>query len=302
VAIGGNSLIREGQRGTIPEQVDNARLVARRIGLLVAKGWRIVVTHGNRPQVGFIPLRAELAEQSAPVPRLSLDMYVADSQGGGLGYIVGNALPVGAGGARVARLRRVSPHPDRGRCQRPRLRPKKPIGPFFSAADAEAHRRRGRLDDGGGGRPGLWPRRAFAAAAPDRGRGRDPGSALDAGLVVIAAGGGGIPVVETAPGVYRGVEAVVDKDLASSLRAAGLGLPVLVLSTGVPKVAVWFRRPDQRDLDRVTVSEARRLGRLRVRGTGWARGDRDVPRSPGRRRGRSLRPARRARLSAGGDL
>ena len=79
---------------------------------------------------------------------------------------------------------------------------------------------------------------------------------LDADLVVIAAGGGGIRVIETAPGVYRGVEAVVDKDLASSLLTAGLGLPVLVLSTGVPKVAVWFRRPAQRDLDRVTVSEA----------------------------------------------
>ena len=130
---------------------------------------------------------------------------------------------------------------------------------------------------------------------------------LDADLVVIAAGGGGVRVIETAPGVYRGVEAVVDKDLASSLLTAGLGLPVLVLSTGVPKVAVWFRRPAQRDLDRVTVSEARRLyadgqfppGRMgpkmlatiEVRGTGWARGDRDVPRSPGRRRGRSRRHA-----------
>ena len=177
---------------------------------------------------------------------------------------------------------------------------------FFSAADAEAHRRRDgwtMVEEAGRGCrrvvPSPRPRRIVEAGAIR--------ALLDADLVVIAAGGGGVRVIETAPGVYRGVEAVVDKDLASSLLTAGLGLPVLVLSTGVPKVAVWFRRPDQRDLDRVTVPEARRLyadgqfppgsmgpkmlATIEVRGTGWARGDRDVPRSPGRRRGRSRRHA-----------
>ena len=83
-------------------------------------------------------------------------------------------------------------------------------------------------------------------------------SLLEAGFVVIACGGGGIPVVETEPGVYRGVEAVVDKDFASGLLAANLGAPVLVVSTGVEKVAVQYRKPGQRALDRVTLSEARR--------------------------------------------
>ena len=80
---------------------------------------------------------------------------------------------------------------------------------------------------------------------------------LDAGFVVVAAGGGGIPVVEDAPGVYRGVEAVIDKDLASAYLAASLGVPLLVISTGVERVAVHYRQPDQRDLDRVGLAEIR---------------------------------------------
>src|SRR5919109_4175265 len=89
IAVGGNALILEGQRGTIAEQFENARATARQIAALVADGWRVVVTHGNGPQVGFILLRSELVSEDAPVPRLSLDMAVADSVGG-VGYIIAN--------------------------------------------------------------------------------------------------------------------------------------------------------------------------------------------------------------------
>jgi carbamate kinase len=85
IAIGGNALIRDGQRGTIAEQFDNSRAIARQVAALVAAGWRVVVTHGNGPQVGFILLRWELATDDVTIPTLSLDMAVADSQGG-LGY------------------------------------------------------------------------------------------------------------------------------------------------------------------------------------------------------------------------
>src|SRR5262249_8125781 len=91
IAIGGNSLIREGQRGTIAEQFENSRATARQVGALVSSGWRAVITPGNGPQVGFILLRSELVTDDETIPRLSLDMAVADSQGG-LGYIVGNSL------------------------------------------------------------------------------------------------------------------------------------------------------------------------------------------------------------------
>jgi len=256
IAIGGNSLIRDGQRGTIAEQFENSHITARQICALVSTGWQVVVTHGNGPQVGFILLRSELVGDDPTIPRLSLDMAVADSQGG-LGYIVGNSL--------VSELGRVG-HRDRVAClltqtvvdadDQAFARPAKPIGAFFTAEEAQLHRTRDRwvmVEDAGRGYRRVVasprPRRIVEAPAIR--------ALLDAGFVVIAAGGGGIPVVETAPGVYRGVEAVVDKDLTSALLAATLRVPVLLLSTGVEKVAIRFRRPDQQNLERITVKEAR---------------------------------------------
>ena len=132
IAIGGNALIRAGQRGTIAEQSENSRAIARQVAELVGLGWRIVVTHGNGPQVGFILLRSELATDDVTIPRLSLDMAVADSQGG-LGYIVGSAL-----GSELGRLG----HRDRVACVLTQTvvdaddpafaAPAKPIGAFFS--------------------------------------------------------------------------------------------------------------------------------------------------------------------------
>ena len=257
IAIGGNSLIRDGQRGTIAEQFENARATARQVGTLVSAGWRVVVSHGNGPQVGFILLRSELTTEDPTIPRLSLDMAVADSQGG-LGYIVGNSL--------LGELGRLG-HADRVACLLTQTvvdaddpafqKPAKPIGAFFSAEAARIHEERDRwimVEDAGRGYRRVVasprPRRIVETAAIR--------ALLAAGFVVIAAGGGGIPVVETAPGVYRGVEAVVDKDLASALLAGLLGVPVLLLSTGVEKVAIRFRQPDQRDLGQLTAGEARR--------------------------------------------
>jgi carbamate kinase len=257
IAIGGNSLIRDGQRGTIAEQFENARATARQVGALVAAGWRTVVTHGNGPQVGFILLRSELVDDEAPVPRLSLDMCVADSQGG-LGYIVGNSLlsELGRRGLpnRVTCLLTqtvVDPEDPAFR------RPSKPIGPFFSADEATVHQTRDRwimVEDAGRGY-----RRVVASPRPHRVVEADAIRALlEAGFVVIACGGGGIAVVEEAPGVYRGVEAVVDKDLASALLAVSLGVPVLLLSTGVEKVAIRYHQPGHTDLDRISAAAASR--------------------------------------------
>jgi carbamate kinase len=257
IAIGGNSLIQDGQRGTIAEQFENARATARQIGALVEAGWRAVVTHGNGPQVGFILLRSELTTEDRTIPRLSLDMAVADSQGG-LGYIVGNSLLSELGRRGIA---------DRVACLLTQTvvdaddpafqRPQKPIGAFFTAEEARLHEARDRwvmVEDAGRGY-----RRVVASPRPRRiVEAQAVRALLDAGFVVIAAGGGGIPVVEAEPGVYRGVEAVVDKDLTSALLAATLGVPVLLLSTGVEKVAIRYRRPDQTSLDRITRAEARR--------------------------------------------
>jgi carbamate kinase len=257
IAIGGNALIREGQRGSIAEQFENATETARQMASLIVDGWRVVVTHGNGPQVGFILLRSDLIGDETPIPRLSLDMAVADSQGG-IGHILGNALlnELGRRGVvdRVACiLTHVVVDPDDPAFSEPT----KPIGPAYSAEEAATKREHegwAMVEDSGRGY-----RRIVPSPHPQRIVEAEQIRALVAtGCVVIAAGGGGIPVVEDPPGAYRGVEAVIDKDLASALLAASLGIPLLVLSTGVERVAIHFRQPDQRFLDRLTVSEARR--------------------------------------------
>jgi carbamate kinase len=255
IAIGGNALILDGQRGTIAEQRENASETARHIADLVAAGWGVVVTHGNGPQVGFILLRSELVPEDAPIPKLSLEMSVADSQGG-IGHILGEAL-----------LNELAERglPDRAACILTHVvvdpadpafaRPTKPIGPFYPREEAEAKAARDGwtiVEDSGRGY-----RRVVASPEPVRiVELAQIRSLVDAGYVVLAVGGGGIAVVEFAPGRYRGVEAVIDKDRASALLAASLGVPLLVLSTGVERVAVHFRQPDERWVARMTRSEA----------------------------------------------
>ena len=256
IAVGGNALILDGQKGTIPEQFENARATARRIGALVADGWRVILTHGNGPQVGFILRRSEMVTDAEFTPRLSLDMCVADSEGG-IGYIIGNSL--------VSELGRRG-LPDRVACVMTQTvvdpkdpafqNPSKPIGSGYSEPDALRKKGDGwvMIEDAGRGWrrlvPSPRPVRIVEAGAIR--------TLVEAGFVVIACGGGGIPVIETEPGVYTGIEAVVDKDFASGLLAASLGIPVFVVSTGVEKVAIQYRKPGQRSLDRVTLSEARR--------------------------------------------
>lgn len=255
VAIGGNALIRDGQQGTIAEQYDNASETARHIAALVAAGWGVVVTHGNGPQVGFILLRSELVPADAPVPKLSLEMSVADSQGG-IGHILSQALLNELADLGLPdRVVCVLTHVVVDRDDPAFASPTKPIGPYYTAEQAdEKAARQGwvMVEDSGRGY-----RRVVASPEPIRIVETAQIRALvDAGHVVIAVGGGGVAVVETAPGRYTGVEAVIDKDRASALLATSLEIPLLVLSTGVEQVAVHFRKPDERWLDRITVTEA----------------------------------------------
>jgi carbamate kinase len=256
VAIGGNALILDGQRGTIAEQYDNAIEMARHIATLVADGWGIVLTHGNGPQVGFILLRSELIGDSAPVPHLSLEMSSADSQGG-IGHILAMALlnELASRGLHD-RVAYVLTHTVVDSGDPAFGQPTKPIGPFYTEAEAATKKERNgwqMIEDSGRGFrrvvPSPKPLRIVESAQIR--------TLVDAGYVVVAVGGGGIPVIETKRG-YEGVEAVIDKDRASALLASSLGVPLLVLSTGVEQVAWHFRQPDQRLLASVTASEAAR--------------------------------------------
>jgi len=256
IAIGGNALIRSDQHGTIAEQFENARGIANQLATLLADGWRFILTHGNGPQVGFIMLRSERASDDVEVPRLTLDVCVADSQGG-LGYILANSI---LGALRQNRLGErvvcVLTHTIVDQADPAFLSPSKPIGPFFSVEEADMHRQRFgwlMIEDSGRGYRRVVPSpRPLRIVEADAIR-----TLLDAGLLVVAAGGGGIPVVEDADGRLRGVEAVIDKDRSSATLAAYLGIPRLIITTGVERVAIHYGQPDQRWLDHMSVAEAR---------------------------------------------
>jgi carbamate kinase len=259
VAIGGNSLLREAPLATIAEQFDAARKLSVHLQRMLANGWRVVVTHGNGPQVGFILRRSELVAAIAPeLPRLDLDMCVADSQGS-VGYILASTLAsesrrAGRPGDVVALLT----HTVVDRHDPAFSQPTKPIGSFYTEQAArllaEAHGWAIAEDSGRGWRrivPSPRPQRIVEERAIT--------TLLSAGYVVIAAGGGGIPVVEAADGSYRGVEAVIDKDSTAALLASVIGADLLVITTSVSRVAVNFGRPDQRFLDVLEAGLAERL-------------------------------------------
>ncbi len=258
VAIGGNVLLRGGPRATIDEQFEAARTLARPLRQLIEQGWRLVITHGNGPQVGFILRRSDLLAQLAPeIPRLDLDMCVADSQGS-LGYILGLSLQneLRAAG-RSEQVVSLLTHTVVDATDQAFQEPTKPIGSFYD--EATAHRLAAEngwtvQEDSGRG----W-RRIVPSPRPVRILEQDAvASLVGNGFVVIAAGGGGIPVIEESGGGYGGVEAVIDKDFTSALLAAALQVDLLVITTGVAQVAVDFGQPSQRYLGLLPAAEARR--------------------------------------------
>jgi len=256
IAIGGNSLITDKEHQTVPDQYQAAADTCAHIAPLVADGdLRLVVTHGNGPQVGFILRRSELAAHELHM--VPLDSCVADTQGA-LGYHIqlalGNEfrrLGVKKGTATVVTQCLVD------RNDPAFAKPNKPIGSFLTKSQAEHHREADGwvvVEDSGRG----W-RRVVASPEPKEILELEAvKSLLDAGFVVVAAGGGGIAVVDDGTGKLKGAAAVIDKDHASSLLARELGADLLVISTAVEKVCLNFGKPDQMDLDRMTLAEAKR--------------------------------------------
>ena len=254
VAIGGNSLIKDAQRQSVPDQYAAVVETVRHLTDLLERHYRIVLTHGNGPQVGFILLRSE--HSRGLLHQVPLDSIVADTQGA-LGYQLQQALE---NEFRRRRLRKsvativtqtlVDPaDPAFGR-------PSKPIGQFYTADQAEERMRAEKwemIEDAGRG----W-RRVVPSPRPVRIIESEVVRHLvKDGYVVVAAGGGGIPVVADAQGMLRGVAAVVDKDLASAVLAGEIGADVLVISTGVEQVCLNFGKPNQRPLSSMSVAEAR---------------------------------------------
>jgi carbamate kinase len=256
VAVGGNSMIIDDRHQSIPDQYLAAAQSSRYVADMVEAGVTVVLTHGNGPQVGFILRRSGIAKDI--VPEVPIDYASADTQGA-IGYMFQRALynEFKRRGLRrnvIAVVTQVLV--DRGD---PALsNPTKPIGSYFDAVTAQrlaAELGWAVKEDAGRG----W-RRVVGSPKPKRIIELDIiKSLISQGHIVIACGGGGIPVVENAEGELVGLEAVIDKDFASALLAHDLDADLLVISTGVEKVAINFNEPNQQWLERLTLADAKRL-------------------------------------------
>lgn len=255
LAVGGNSLILDKQHETVRDQYVACLETCRHITSLLKQGYRVVITHGNGPQVGFILRRAELAKKELHM--VPLDSCGADTQGA-IGYQMQQAmyncmkdwetrLPVATVVTQVLVDAKDAAFD----------KPAKPIGSFMDEASAKEHQAKDGwniVEDAGRGF-----RRVVASPMPKRILELEAIRKLvDSDFVVVAVGGGGIPVVEGPDGNLKGVDAVIDKDFATTLLAEKLGADMLIISTAVEKVSLNFGKPEQEDLDQVTVAEVKK--------------------------------------------
>lgn len=254
IAFGGNALLQPGDRGTQEEQIGRAKQAARWLVDIVRAGWKLVIVHGNGPQVGNILIQAE--EASTKIPPQSLDVAVAQTEGS-IGFILQQAMRnrlefAGLDSEVGTLLTEVEVDPADPAFRKPT----KPVGPFFTPYRAEALSRdfgwTMSEDSGRGWRKVVPSPRPLSILNI-----RSIRAMVDACTVTIAAGGGGIPVVRGRDQQWRGIEAVIDKDFASAVLAAELGAELFIVLTGVDRVAIDYGKPTQRSLDHMTVEEAR---------------------------------------------
>jgi len=255
IAIGGNSLISNPAQTGIPEQWQAVNETCHHIADMIANGWEVIITHGNGPQVGFNLRRSELGEQHNLHP-LPLDLIVAHTQGS-IGYMLQQSLDNALRQLGINRTIltiitqvRVDQHDTAFDA------PSKPIGGFMSEQDALKYQEAGWAikEDAGRG----W-RRLVPSPRPQAIQEINAIKTLfQSGYIVIAGGGGGIPVSRNESGHLEGVYAVIDKDHASSLLAQQMRADLFIISTGIEQVAIHFNTPNQVDLDQMTLSEARK--------------------------------------------
>ena len=253
VAIGGNAIIKEREEGTVPQQFANTRLSVRGVVSLVRAGHRVTLTHGNGPQVGNILIRVQSALGKAY--SIPIGVAVAESQGE-IGYMIGQSLKNQL--VRDGLDRPVAVILTQVVCDAddPALaEPTKPVGPFYAREEADRLEEAGFrvVEDAGRGYrvvvPSPHPRRIVEIDSIE--------TLVRAGTVVIAAGGGGMPVYELEDGALEGIDGVIDKDYASALLADQLGADDVVFLTGTDHVFLDYGEPTQRLIHRIGVREMR---------------------------------------------
>jgi carbamate kinase len=268
VAIGGNSLIKDKQHQSVEDQYEAARETTLHIADMIEAGWDVAIGHGNGPQVGFILARSEIAHKVEGLHEVPLDVCGADSQGA-IGYALQQTLQNELHRRGVKKpVATVITQVLVDKEDKAFQNPSKPIGGFMDETEAkqrETDQGWSIVEDSGRG----W-RRVVASPLPKEVVELESVKTLiDAGVVVITVGGGGIPVVDAGDGKYEGTAAVIDKDYASSLLAREINADLLMISTAVEKVALSFGKPDQKFLDRMTLAEAKQY---LAEGTHFAKG------------------------------
>jgi carbamate kinase len=256
VALGGNALLRRGEKGSFEEQYRNVTKTVKKIADLIERGYKVVITHGNGPQVGATLLRHDAGQKLYGIPPFPMDVCGAETQGF-IGYAIQQALRNelkrrGIDKYAVTVVTRVIVDKDDPAFKNPT----KPVGPFYTKEEAEKLQKQFPnfvyKEDAGRG----W-RRVVPSPDPKIIAERYAIKALlDAGFIVIASGGGGIPIVEE-DGMARGVEAVIDKDLAGQRLATLIGANKFVILTDVPGAYLHYGTPQQELLTRVTVEKMR---------------------------------------------
>ena len=256
VAFGGNALLRSGQKGTYQEQIQNVTKTCASLLGLLKQDYNIVIGHGNGPQVGNVMLQHEAGNKSFDLPIMPMDFCVSETQGS-IGYLIEQAfrnlfVKENLKKNVVTLVTQVEVNGEDPLFKNPT----KPVGPYYTEEEAEEYAAETgaifREDPKGNG----W-RKVVASPKPLRVVNIDIVKQLaEAGNIVVTVGGGGIPVV-VENGTTRGVEAVIDKDLASALTAVEIGADEFYILTDVPKVYLNFKKPNEKALDTITVAEAK---------------------------------------------
>jgi|SRR5690554_915733 len=254
LALGGNAILKAGQKGTVEEQMKNTYDSMQGIVKLIKEGYHLVITHGNGPQVGnmLIQQQAGIGMNVAPLPL----MFLNAATEGTMGYMIEECLENGLTeeGLDVQVLTvvtRVQVDKNDPNFQNP----SKPVGPFYNRDTAEKLTKEygwNIIEDAGRGYRQVVP----SPIPVDIPLASTIKELVEEGVIVIACGGGGIPFIKTEQGNLEGIDAVIDKDFASALLAEEIEADLLVILTGVDKVAINFGKPDQKELDTLTVAEA----------------------------------------------
>lgn len=257
VAIGGNALVKENGRDSVQDQYEAVQETVVNITDMIQEGYNIVVTHGNGPQVGFGLRRSEIANEVAGMPDMPLVNCVADTQGG-IGYQIQQALTNEFSKRGIdKKVATVITQVEVSKDDPNFKNPTKPVGSFFTFDQAEEMKKTHPdwifIEDSGRGY-----RRVVPSPKPINIVEKEAiKSLIDAGFVVIAVGGGGIPVVKNDDSTYEGIDAVIDKDFATSLLAEQVNAETLIITTGVSRVCINFGKPNQKALEKITVEETK---------------------------------------------